>query len=135
MKFTKGKPNFYLRKNNPNSIGSNIKVSLNTYGQHNIYNSVGAIIVSWLYKITNKKIIDSLKNFGGVHRRFQFLGKFKVNKFNNINLIDDYGHHPQKSLKQYPLQKWHFLILKYILFFSHIDIHEQKFVLMSLLLR
>ena len=31
----------------------------------------------------------------------------------------------QKSLKQYPLQKWHFLILKYILFFSHIDIHEQ----------
>ena len=36
LKFSKGKPKFYIRKNNTNSIGSNIVVSLNTYG-HIIY--------------------------------------------------------------------------------------------------
>ena len=120
LEFTNGKPNFYLRKNNPNPIGSNIKVSLNTYGQHNIYNSVGAIIVSWLYKITNKKIIDSLKNFGGVHRRFQFIGKFKVNKFTNINLIDDYGHHPTELIETISTAKMAFTDSKiYIVFQPH----------------
>ena len=120
LEFTNGKPNFYLKKNNPNPIGSNIKVSLNTYGLHNIYNSVGAIIVSWLYKITNKKIIDSLKNFGGVHRRFQFLGKFKVNKFNNINLIDDYGHHPTEIIETISTAKMAFPNSKiYIVFQPH----------------
>ena len=114
LKYTKGKPNFHIRKNNPNSIGNNIKVSLNIYGQHNIYNAVSAIIVSWLYKITNRKIIDSLKNFSGVHRRFQFLGKFKVNKFKNINLIDDYGHHPTEIIETISTAKMHFLIQKYI---------------------
>ena len=120
LEFTSGKPNFYLRKNNPNPIGSNIKVNLNTYGQHNIYNSVGAIIVSWLYKITNKKIIDSLKNFGGVHRRFQFIGKFKVNKFTNINLIDDYGHHPTELIETISTAKVAFPNSKiYIVFQPH----------------
>ena len=120
LEFTNGKPNFYLRKNNPNPIGSNIKINLNTYGKHNIYNSVGAIIVSWLYKITNKKIIDSLKNFGGVHRRFQFIGKFKVNKFTNINLIDDYGHHPTELIETISTAKMAFPNSKiYIVFQPH----------------
>ena len=93
LKFINGKSKFSLRKNNSYPIGSDIKVDLNIYGRHNIYNSVSSIIVSWLYKISNKKIINSLKNFEGVQRRFQFLGKFKVNKFKNINIIDDYGHY------------------------------------------
>ena len=120
LKFTQGKPKFSLRKNNPNSIGRNIKVSLNIYGQHNIYNSVSAIIVSWLYKISNKKIIDSLKNFGGVQRRFQFLGKFKVNHFTNINLIDDYGHHPTEITETISAAKLAFPNSKiYIVFQPH----------------
>ena len=120
LKYTKGKPNFHVRKNNPNSIGNNIKVSLNIYGQHNIYNAVSAIIVSWLYKITNKKIIDSLKNFRGVHRRFQFLGKFKVNKHKNINLIDDYGHHPTEIIETISTAKMAFPDSKiYIVFQPH----------------
>ena len=120
LKYTKGKPNFYIRKNNPNSIGNNIKVSLNIYGVHNIYNAVSAIIVSWLYKISNRKIIDSLKNFSGVHRRFQFLGKFKVNKFKNINLIDDYGHHPTEIIETISTAKMAFPDSKiYIVFQPH----------------
>ena len=120
LKFIKGKPKFFIRKNSLNSIGSNIKVSLNIYGQHNIYNSVSAIIVSWLYKITNKKIIDSLKNFGGVQRRFQFLGKFKVNNFININLIDDYGHHPTEITETISAAKLAFPDSKiYIVFQPH----------------
>ena len=76
--------------------------------------------MSWLYKITNKKIIDSLKNFGGVHRRFQFLGKFKVNKFNNINLIDDYGHHPTEIIETISTAKMAFPDSKiYIVFQPH----------------
>ena len=54
--------------------------------------------MSWLYKITNEKIIDSQK-FYVVRRRFEFLGKFRVNKFNNIDLIDDYGHHPTEIIE------------------------------------
>ena len=120
LKFSNGKPKFYLRKNNTKSIGNNIMVGLNTYGQHNIYNSVSAIIVSWLYKITNKKIIDSLKTFCGVHRRFQFLGKFRVNKFKNINLIDDYGHHPTEIIETISTAKMAFPDSKiYIVFQPH----------------
>ena len=120
LKFINGKSKFSLRKNNSYPIGSDIKVDLNIYGRHNIYNSVGAIIVSWLYKISNKKIINSLKNFEGVHRRFQFLGKFKVNKFKNINLIDDYGHHPTEIIETISTAKLAFPKSKiYIVFQPH----------------
>lgn len=120
LEFRRGKPNFYIRKNNSTSIGGNINISLNTYGQHNIYNSVGSVIVSWLYKIKNKKIIDALKNFGGVHRRFQYLGKFKVNRFNNINIIDDYGHHPTEITETISTAKMAFPDSKiYIVFQPH----------------
>ena len=76
--------------------------------------------MSWLYKITNEKIIDSLKNFSGVRRRFEFLGKFRVNKFNNINLIDDYGHHPTEIIETISTAKMAFPDSKiYIVFQPH----------------
>ena len=73
-------------------IGKNWKlddVELHMGGLHNIENSLAAITVCKYLKINDDKIKKALKNFKGVHRRFEY-----VLKNNKHVLIDDYGHHP-----------------------------------------
>lgn len=76
----------------------NLKVILKVPGKHNALNAAAAIAISTEQKISNQNILNTLKNFQGTCRRFEYLGKILINTKNrsqaNIMLIDDYGHHP-----------------------------------------
>ncbi len=65
------------------------KVNLSVYGKHNVLNALSAIAVAKELNIQNKYILEGLKTFKGVGRRFENLGKFGELKF-----IADYCHHP-----------------------------------------
>ena len=40
-------------------------------------------------------LLNSLKNFSGVSRRFEEKGTVQING-KEVLVVDDYGHHPQK---------------------------------------
>ncbi|MDC0417654.1 UDP-N-acetylmuramate--L-alanine ligase [Candidatus Pelagibacter sp.] len=73
--------------NEKNQIIKNIKIPL--LGIHNIRNAVGSIGVALSLGIPMKNIKRGLKNFKGVERRFN-----KVFTYNNVDVYDDYAHHP-----------------------------------------
>src|SRR5210317_50588 len=73
--------------NKKNQIIKNIKIPL--LGIHNIRNAVGSIGVALSLGIPVKNIKRGLKNFKGVERRFN-----KVFTYNNVDVYDDYAHHP-----------------------------------------
>ncbi|QCI23764.1 UDP-N-acetylmuramate--L-alanine ligase [Buchnera aphidicola (Macrosiphoniella sanborni)] len=80
-----------------------LNITLNIPGKHNALNATAAVALALNEKITHCNIISSLKNFQGTSRRFEFLGKYLIQK-NIINnqktmLIDDYGHHPTELLE------------------------------------
>ncbi|MEE2997057.1 MAG: UDP-N-acetylmuramate--L-alanine ligase [Pseudomonadota bacterium] len=58
-------------------------------GDHNIRNTLAAIVIAKEMGIDADVIRDALKNFGGVRRRFTQTGVV-----NDVTIIDDYGHHP-----------------------------------------
>ncbi|MAR79449.1 MAG: UDP-N-acetylmuramate--L-alanine ligase [Rhodospirillaceae bacterium] len=58
-------------------------------GNHNVQNALAAFLVGLELGVDEKIIIDSLKSFTGVKRRFSITGII-----NNIKIIDDYAHHP-----------------------------------------
>ncbi len=65
------------------------EVTLTQPGRHNILNALGAIGVSLQADIPLEACIRGLEKFRGVGRRFERIGEF-----NNILVVDDYGHHP-----------------------------------------
>ncbi|MEK7829396.1 MAG: UDP-N-acetylmuramate--L-alanine ligase, partial [Deltaproteobacteria bacterium] len=65
------------------------RVSVKIPGEHNVYNSLAAIIVAMELDMSFEEARDSLSNFSGVERRFQVKGEY-----NGITFVDDYGHHP-----------------------------------------
>ena len=65
------------------------RVSVKIPGEHNVYNSLAAIIVAMELDMGFEEARDSLSNFSGVERRFQVKGEH-----NGVTFIDDYGHHP-----------------------------------------
>ena len=58
-------------------------------GDHNAQNALSAIAVARALDITEGQVRSALKGFGGVKRRFT-----KVGEWNEVTIIDDYGHHP-----------------------------------------
>ena len=58
-------------------------------GMHNVSNGLAAIAVARELEIELEVIRRSLKEFSGVHRRFQVKGEAK-----GVLVVDDYGHHP-----------------------------------------
>jgi UDP-N-acetylmuramate--alanine ligase len=70
--------------------GENWKsLQLGIPGTHNIENAVAAIAVCLKLGIDKTTIINGLKNFKGVKRRFEFICRQP-----NFVFIDDYAHHP-----------------------------------------
>ncbi len=81
---------FDLKINLPNKkkiIIKKIKIPL--LGIHNIRNSVAAAALAITVGIPVFNIKKGLKNFKGVQRRFN-----KIFTFNNVDIFDDYAHHP-----------------------------------------
>jgi UDP-N-acetylmuramate--alanine ligase len=62
-------------------------------GRHNVLNALAAIAVATDEGIDDQAICDGLASFGGVGRRFQVYGDYKIPN-GTITLMDDYGHHP-----------------------------------------
>ncbi len=65
------------------------ELSLGVPGRHNVLNALAATAVSLELDIPWESIQASLRNFGGVDRRFSVRADV-----NDILLVDDYGHHP-----------------------------------------
>ena len=70
-----------------------LSIKLNMPGRHNVLNAVAAIAVASDEGISDKAIINGLKKFDGVGRRFEILGNYPVAS-GSAMLVDDYGHHP-----------------------------------------
>lgn len=68
-----------------------------TPGKHNVCNTLAAIAVGMELDMDFKTIKESLKDFPGVHRRFEIIAQS-----DSLIVVDDYGHHPaeiQATLK------------------------------------
>lgn len=75
---------------------SPLSITLNLPGQHNVLNALAAIAVASELKISDEIIVQALKNFAGIGRRFQVYGDFALTHGGEITLVDDYGHHPRE---------------------------------------
>jgi len=72
----------------------NLKINL--HGVHNIMNATAAISIALELRVSVKKILNALKSFKGIERRFTY----KINN-NSLVLIDDYAHHPEEIKQVY----------------------------------
>ncbi len=82
---------FILRRKNK----SDINISLNLPGKHNVQNALAAIAIAEKIGVSDIIMQQALESFGGVARRFHMLGNINFNEKKSI-LIDDYGHHPKE---------------------------------------
>ena len=79
------------------------RVSLSVNGNFNVENALASIAVADIIGISVKVSEAGLKSFTGTKRRFERKGKF-----DGINIIDDYAHHPTeiiaslKAAKHFP---------------------------------
>lgn len=73
--------------------GKRVSIELNVPGKHNALNATAALVVAKEEGIGDEAILTALADFQGAGRRFDQLGKFKLDT-GVITLVDDYGHHP-----------------------------------------
>ncbi len=59
-------------------------------GRHNIKNAQAAMAAAEIIGVDKNKVLESLKEFNGTWRRFEYKGETK----NGVLVYDDYGHHP-----------------------------------------
>jgi len=76
----------YKANHHGKAIGN---IQIKSPGIHNVANSLSAVAVGLELDISFKNIAKALKEFPGIHHRFEILGNV-----NNILVVDDYGHHP-----------------------------------------
>ncbi len=86
VKFHDGYPSFDV-EHKGEKLGH---VELSVPGEHNILNVTAAFACCHELGIDTQVIVDTLKNFTGIQRRFNVRGMFG----NGVRLVDDYAHHP-----------------------------------------
>jgi UDP-N-acetylmuramate--alanine ligase len=65
--------------------------SIDTVGKHNMENALAAVAVANQLGVDLSTCANALKNYEGIYRRHQLLGKK-----NGVYVIDDYAHNPVK---------------------------------------
>jgi UDP-N-acetylmuramate--alanine ligase len=70
-----------------------LHISLRLPGMHNVRNALAAIAVADELQLGDDAVVEALKNFEGIDRRFQSLGDIETSA-GRVMLVDDYGHHP-----------------------------------------
>ena len=71
-----------------------LAITLNLPGEHNVRNALAAIAVATELELPDAPIVDALRGFAGVGRRFQRYGELPTGDGGRFTLVDDYGHHP-----------------------------------------
>ncbi|NUO77587.1 MAG: UDP-N-acetylmuramate--L-alanine ligase [Lysobacter sp.] len=71
-------------------------VTLALPGRHNVQNALAAAAVGWQLGVQPEAIARALQNFAGIGRRFNLLAQLRTAKGANVQLVDDYGHHPKE---------------------------------------
>jgi UDP-N-acetylmuramate--alanine ligase len=66
-------------------------VELAVPGEHNVSNALAALSAARAYGLSLKEAADALKGFSGTKRRLEIVGKA-----NDVTVIDDFGHNPDK---------------------------------------
>ena len=66
-------------------------LELSVLGKHNVYNALAVYVALKEANINTNNLKEYFKTFSGMGRRFQ-----KVCSFNNIEIYDDYAHHPSE---------------------------------------
>ena len=72
-----------------------VDVTINLPGLHNVRNALGAIAVAWEIGLEIDDVVDCLREFKGVGRRFVDIGKLHFGE-GQVRAIEDYGHHPSE---------------------------------------
>jgi len=85
------------------ALGNAYPVALIVPGRHNIANALAAIAASVTLGVSVAQAVSSVERFNGLARRFDIVGTA-----NDITVIDDFGHNPDKiaatlaTLKAFP---------------------------------
>ena len=87
-----GYPSFDCYVNNEFLDTFNLKV----FGKHNVLNALATIAMCLNYNISSDIIKNTLKDFTGVGRRFEYLGTY-----NEAHIFDDFAHHPTEIWSTY----------------------------------
>jgi len=66
---------------------------LSVPGIHNVLNALACIALCFEYGLNKYDIKSALLKFTGANRRFELVGSYQ-----NINIYDDYAHHPSEIL-------------------------------------
>jgi len=82
-------------------VGTLGSLEVNTIGEHNIQNALGACAVGLCLGIRFPTIADGLRSFGGVRRRMQLCGEEK-----GVVVIEDYAHHPTEITHTLEASRW-----------------------------
>ena len=72
-----------------------LEVSINLPGIHNVRNALGAIAVAWEIGLEVEAVVECLREFKGVGRRFAEIGELSFGS-GYVRAIEDYGHHPSE---------------------------------------
>ncbi|MEM1231388.1 MAG: UDP-N-acetylmuramate--L-alanine ligase [Pseudomonadota bacterium] len=72
---------------------ASLAIELNLPGEHNVRNALAAIAVATDEGLPGTAIIEGLRAFRGVGRRFQVTEGVPLGAA-SVTLVDDYGHHP-----------------------------------------
>ena len=72
-----------------------VEVSINLPGLHNVRNALGSIAIAWEIGIEIDSVVDCLREFKGVGRRFAEVGELQFGN-GRVRVIEDYGHHPSE---------------------------------------
>ncbi|XOV85680.1 MAG: UDP-N-acetylmuramate--L-alanine ligase [bacterium] len=75
------------------NFGAPLHISLSIPGAHNVLNALAAIAIATEEGIADRHIVDGLRGFAGVDRRFQVSDNVQVGA-KQLTMVDDYGHHP-----------------------------------------
>ena len=94
-----------------------ITVELALPGLHNMKNAVAAMMVAHRLGVDTNIIVQALKTFKGVGRRFQSHGTVVLNH-KCVAVYEDYGHHPTEIRETYRAAKLAFPQKRVVLIFQ-----------------
>jgi UDP-N-acetylmuramate--alanine ligase len=76
--------------------GSRTPVTLALPGRHNVLNALAAAAIGWQLGVEPAAIAAALEKFQGIGRRFNLLASLRTAQGAQVQLVDDYGHHPKE---------------------------------------